>query len=759
MTARRLLPLLLLPVACSGAGDPGAVEPPDQTALEAACAAVDGAIEAGEIPGAVLLVGRGEEVLLRRAFGLRAAEPVAEPMSADTLFDLASLTKVVATATSVMRLVQQGRVQLSDPVARHLPDFAASGKQGITVEELLLHRGGLVADNPLEDYALGAEEAWRRILASEPASPPGERFVYSDVGYIVLGRLVEAVDGRSLDRFAREEVFEPLGMHATRFLPDPEQVDVCAPSERDVQGAWLRGVVHDPRARALGGVAGHAGLFSTADDLARWCRAILAGGAGVLESASVAEMTRPRWLPDGSGGRSLGFDVDTRYSSARGSVFARGASFGHTGFTGTSLWLDPESDSFVILLTSRLHPDGKGSVVPLRAAVATAVGRALAPAAAPAAVATGADVLAEEGCARLAGRRVALLTNVTGRTRAGERTVDVIARAEGVELAAIFTPEHGFHARDEGEIPSGTDPATGVPVVSLYAEARRPDPARLAGLDLLVVDLQDVGTRFYTYATSMGYAMEVAGECGVAVMVLDRPNPITGTRVWGPCADPERLSFITYRPIPVVHGLTIGELARLYVEHFGLRCELEVVPCRGWRRAMWWDETGLTWIDPSPNLRAPEQALLYPAVGLLEGSNLSVGRGTDEPFERFGAPWIDGLALARVLNDVPLAGMRCTPIEFTPRAEPHAGVLCGGVHLSVLDREAVRPVEAGLAIAWHLNRLHGREFEVAEVGARLVNHEAWSALMTSDDPGALSEGWAEELEEFRKARERVLLYD
>jgi uncharacterized protein YbbC (DUF1343 family) len=432
---------------------------------------------------------------------------------------------------------------------------------------------------------------------------------------------------------------------------------------------------------------------------------------------------------------------------------------GHTGFTGTSLWLDPETDGFVILLASRLHPDGEGSVGELRAAVATAAARALRPASPDTGVLAGADVLARESCARLRGRRVALVTNTTGRTREGQRTVDLLARAEGVELVCLMSPEHGLYAAIEGDVADAVDAPTGLPVWSLYGATKRPTERMLAGVDTIVFDVQDAGVRFYTYATTLGYVMEAAAERGLRVVVLDRPNPIGFLPPAGPCADAERLEFVAYAPIPVVHGMTLGELALLYRDVLGARCELEIVPCEGWERAMAWEDTGLTWVDPSPNLRSPTQALLYPGVALVEFCDVSVGRGTDEPFERLGAPWIDGPALAAALNAAGLPGLAFSPLEFTPRASRFEGERCSGVHVDVTDRATVRPVEAGLAIAWHLLRLHPDRFDVEQVDVLLRNRRAWEALMTTADPADLPALWSEELAAFLAQRERCLLYD
>jgi uncharacterized protein YbbC (DUF1343 family)/CubicO group peptidase (beta-lactamase class C family) len=739
---------------------------PRARALEQLEARLRAAVEAAEAPGAVVLIGRGDRELARLAAGSRALEPC-EPLTVDTLFDLASLTKPIATATSVMRLVERGEIELDAPLARYLPEFGANGKHTITVEQLLRHWGGLVADNPLSDYSDGAERAWERICALAPSHAPDSKFEYSDVGYLALGVLVERVSGVSLAEFAQREVFEPAGMHATRFTPAASLRGRCAPTEPR-NGALLRGEVHDPRAAALGGVAGHAGLFSTADDVARWCRMLLAGGEldgrRVLSRASAEALLTPHWLTGGSGGRTLGLDCDTAFSTVRGAGFPRGVSVGHTGFTGTSLWMDPTTRAYCVVLTSRLHPEGKGDVRGLRSDVATLAAALATPVelaqARPAEIVlTGADVLARESCARLRGCRIALLTNRTGRTRDGERTLDVLRRCEGVELVCAMTPEHGFDAALEGEIENGIDASTGVKLHSLYGATRTPTREMLGAADTIVVDVQDVGVRFYTYATTLGHAMEAAAELGLRVVVLDRPNPLAPLGAKGPLADAERLDFVAYRPIPIVHGLTLGELARLYREHFGVRCELEVVRCEGWKRSAWWSDTGLEWRNPSPNLRNPTQALLYPGVALLEFTNVSVGRGTDEPFERFGAPWIDGPRLANALNQLALPGLRFTPLEFTPSASRFAGELCRGVHIEVVERTAVEPVTAGLALAWTLLRLHGESFDVAKVDVLLRNHAAWEALLRARSAAELPSGAGPEFDAYLAARAKVLLYE
>jgi CubicO group peptidase (beta-lactamase class C family) len=330
------------------------------------------AIERGDCPGAVVLVVHDGQVVWRKAYGMRARQPEAVPMTADTVFDLASLTKPMATASSIMVLVEQGKLRLADRVAEHLPAFGQHGKEKITVEQLLLHTSGLIADNPEADYADGREKALQRIYALTPKAAPGERFIYSDVGFIVLGELVEKLAGTSLDAFATKHIFSPLGMNETAFRPGDRLRERAAPTVQR-SGRWLKGEVHDPRAAALGGVAGHAGLFSTADDLAVFAQMILDGGEykgkRVLRADTVRLMTEARSVQGGQ--RAYGWDVATSYSTNRGKLFPRGESFGHTGFTGTSLWIDPRSKTAVIFLSSRLHPEGKGNVTRLRGEIAT----------------------------------------------------------------------------------------------------------------------------------------------------------------------------------------------------------------------------------------------------------------------------------------------------------------------------------------------------------------------------------------------------
>jgi uncharacterized protein YbbC (DUF1343 family) len=734
---------------------------------------VNKAVQDRQLPGAVVGVVRHGRIAYRRAFGLRGLQPAEAPMTTDTVFDLASLTKPVATATSVMLLLERGRLRLDDPVAKHLPEFGANGKEAVTVEQLLTHTSGLLADNEIGDYAHGAERAWERICQLGLKEPPGAKFIYSDVGFIVLGRLVEKLGGRPLDVFARQEIFEPLGMAETGFLPPAALRERAAPTERR-GNSWLTGVVHDPRAHALGGVAGHAGLFSTVDDLAIYVQMLLArgtsGGRQFLQPDTVRLMTSPRPVPGGL--RAFGWDVQTAYSANRGSGFPAGESFGHTGFTGTSLWVDPTSDTAVIFLSNRVHPDGKGNVNRLRGEVATAVAAAIVrppfpggrppaegPAARPATpVLTGIDVLRRDGFRLLKGRRIGLVTNHTGLAGDGTPTVDLLHAAEGVTLVALFSPEHGLRGIVDQPVPDGKDPKTGLPIYSLYGERKKPTREQLAGVDTLVYDIQDIGCRFYTYISTLGLVLEAAAENGIKVVVLDRPNPIGGVAVAGPVRDPKRESFTAYHALPVRHGLTVGELALLFNSERGIKADVEVVKVEGWRREDLFDRTGLLWVNPSPNMRGLTAALLYPGIGLLETTNLSVGRGTDRPFEVLGAPWLDGRRLAAALRDLRLPGVRFVPVRFTPAASTFRDRECAGVQIFVDDWERFEPLRTGLSVAATLRRLYPREWEWQKYERLLCHAATLAALERQAPPEEVVAQGQGGLDEFLRVRQRYLLY-
>ena len=752
---------------------------------------IEAEIAKKQLPGAVVIVGRKGKVVWRRAYGNRAVEPAPEPMTVDTIFDLASLTKVVATATSIMILVERGLVRLGDPVSRYVPEFGESGKKSITVEQLLTHRSGLIPDNDVKDYEQGPEEAMRNVWKLAPLAEAGSKFIYSDVNYIVLAELVKRVSGKPVDQFASENIFRPLGMKDTGYKPDAGLTPRIAPTEKRGE-KWMRGEVHDPRAHLLGGVAGHAGLFSTADDLAIYCQMILNRGefqgARVLSPMGVARMTEAR--PNGGNAvdgaaRGIGWDIYTGYSANRGDLFPVG-SFGHTGFTGTSLWIDPSSETFVVFLCNRVHPrlDPKhpADVSSLRGRVASVVAASIiappfpektettvyphpvlsfsAPGSATTSQAlNGIDVLKRDGFAPLKDKRVGLITNHTGRDRDGDSTIDLLHKAPGVKLVAIFSPEHGIRgALDQANISNSTDEKTGLPVYSLYGETKAPTAEMLKEIDTLVFDIQDVGARFYTYISTLELALEAAAKNKKSFVVLDRVNPINGQDVEGPLADPDKLSFTAPHPIPIRHGMTVGELALLFNKERNINADLHVMRVADWRRSQWFDSTGLPWINPSPNMRSLTEATLYPGVCLLEPTNVSVGRGTDTPFEVIGAPWIDGRKLAEALNNAKLPGVRFVPVRFTPKSSVHKDAECGGVNIIVTNRDLFEPVIAGLEMAAQLRKLFPKDFSVEKFNRLLANQKVFDAFRQGSDARAMRQVWESELDAFRAIRSKYLLY-
>lgn len=786
--------LLLLALTLSVATVDGQPATPEFAAIDTL---VEQAIAAKQTPGAVVLVGRDDEILYEKAYGQRAVFPGTEAMTLDTIFDLASLTKVVATTTAVMQLVEQGRIRLNDTVASFIPGFERYGKGEITIRHLMTHVSGLRPDvdlDPWQGYDAAIELARDEVLTSAP----GDRFVYSDINYFLLGDIVARVSGQPLDRYTRQRIFEPLGMLDTEFNPPVSKRPRIAPTERcEVAAPYpcntpdappLRGVVHDPTSRRMGGVAGHAGLFSTARDLSRFARMLLHGGqlgtARVLSPATVTRMATPSTPAGMTAVRGLGWDIDTQYSSNRGDLFPVGTSFGHTGFTGTSLWVDPASRLYVIFLSNRVHPDGKGDVTPLRGRVATAAVAAStfarqtperaavdkatsvrrdperATADKPSApVLPGIDVLTQQGFVPLKGKRVGLVTNHTGISASGRSTIDILHQAPDVKLVALFSPEHGIRGILDSNVPSERDEKTGLTIHSLYGDTRRPTDAMLKGLDAMVIDLQDIGTRFYTYMSTMGYVMEEAAKRNIEVVVLDRPNPINGWQIEGPSADPEHVSFIAYfAPMPIRHGMTIGELARLFNDENKIGATLTVVPVANWKRDYWFDQTNLIWVNPSPNMRNLNQATLYPGVGAIEYSNVSVGRGTDQPFEQIGAPWIDGRALASALNARGLAGIRFYPISFTPTSSKYAKELCQGVFMVVTNRTALQPARLSLEIAAALWKLHGDKYKMENTDRLVGSRQALERVKAGEDPARVAAGWLTPEARWRRMRARYLLY-
>ena len=711
---------------------------------------IESAIAKGELPGAVCLVGHKDRILHLKAYGQRALEPQREAMTLDTIFDAASLTKVVATTSSILRLIEDGKVRLADRVTVYLPEFQG-GKSEITIRHLLTHYSGLRPDLDLEPAWSGYELGIQKALVDKPVGEPGLRFVYSDINFILLGEIVRRVSGKPLNEFAREQVFAPLGMNESGFLPDASLRGRIAPTEK-----LLRGVVHDETTRFMGGVAGHAGLFTTAEDLAKFARMVLQKGAGLYSPLTIAMATRAQSPAGQSALRGLGWDIDSPFAGNRGDIYPVG-SFGHTGFTGTSLWIDPVSESYVILLANAVHPVRRPPITALRSKVATV---AAAYVSNLSGVRTGLDVLNENRFASLQGKKVGLITNHTGLARDGRRNIDLMVGA-GVPLKALFSPEHGILGKlDDEKVTDTRDSASGLPVYSLYYdEKRKPNQASLNGIDTLVFDIQDMGTRFYTYGCTMKNAMEVAAQLDLEFVVLDRPNPITGTRVEGPIMDMAEMSFVGCLPIPLRHGFTMGELARFANDQLPKKARLTVVPMENWKRESWFDQTGLRWVNPSPNMKSLAAALLYPGVGMIEYSkNYSVGRGTDTPFEQVGAPWMDGQKLSNELNALAIPGVKVYPTSFTPKASIHEGKLVSGVRFVLTNREVFDSSLLGLSLIEVLGRLYPKQIQLV-VNRKLIGSiETIRRLDNGEAAKEIRDSWVKTLDQFHEKRKQYLIY-
>ena len=760
-------------------------------------AAIASAIADEACPGGVLWLEHNETVH-HRAYGLRALLPAPELMNSDTIFDVASLTKVVATTPAVMLLVERGHLDLEAGVDTYLPEFSGDGREAIRVKHLLTHMSGLRAGISAKASWIGYEPAIQLACAEVPTDPPGIAFRYSDVNFILLGEIVRRVSNQPLDQFVQDHFYAPLKMADTRFMADPTWLP---PSERNRRTAStteagqshriapttqeaeivIRGMVHDPTARRMGGVAGHAGLFTTAADLARFCRMLLnegeLDGVRVFRPETVQRMVSVHTPEHVADRRALGWDIDSRYAGPRGAHFPVG-SYGHTGWTGTSLWIDPFSRTFVILLSNRNHPTEAGSVVALRRQVGTLAAEAVAdfnflyvpgaltrrptaaePAATPvktARVMNGVDVLRRDGFTPLRGLRLGLITNHTGHDRDRQSLIDLLHAAPGIELRALFSPEHGIRGQLDERVDDSTDSRTRLPIYSLYGERRKPAPDQLRDLDALVFDIQDIGCRFYTYISTMGLGLEAAAEHRLKFFVLDRVNPINGIDIEGPLHSGAS-SFTAFHGLPVRHGMTVGELAGMFNAERNLRADLTVIRLENWQRDLWFDQTLQPWTNPSPNMRNLTEATLYPGVGLLETA-LSVGRGTDTPFEVVGAPYINDVAWAEVLNRTGLPGVRFVPTRFTPKASVFKDQTCGGIYLVVTDRDQVSAVDLGITLALTLEKLYPGQFALEKMETLLQHRPTIEAIRAGRSLREITGAWSADLEAFRARRQPFLLY-
>lgn len=712
-------------------------------------------------PGAVLLVMKDGKIVKHSAYGYKLkyesgkelVNPVA--MTKDTLFDLASNTKIYATTLAIIKLVDEGKIELNDPVEKYLPNFKDNEndpikmKKYVTISHLLNHSSGLPANfkfyNPKyakEYYSIEREQTIEYLMEIPLVYEPGSKDLYSDIGFMILGVIIEEVTGQPLDSYVEENIYRPLGLKRTVFSPlkNGFKKDEIAATElngntRDynidfpnIRTYTLQGEVHDEKAfYSMGEVSGHAGLFSTAEELGILSQMILNGGKiGNYYFASEETVKAFMEPSDITPFRTLGWSrAGIEGQEGYFGEYASPNTIGHTGWTGTFSHIDPENNIIVILLTNKKHTpvsysfNGKlngfvgdnfetgryGKILSMvynayykkhpnkRPPVRLAIDR----------------INQYENIFK--DKKIGLITNHTGINSQQETTIDVLY--EKFDLVALFSPEHGIRgsAKAGESIKNSIDEKTGLSVYSLYGKTRRPTEEMLKDIDILAFDMQDIGARFYTYISTMAYAMEACAQYDKTFVVFDRPNPIGG-KVEGNILDSSFQSFIGVYPIPQRHGMTVGELARLFNGEYEIGCKLIVIPMARWTRDLYYEETGLNiWQAPSPNMPNIDTALVYPGTCLFEGTNISEGRGTSKPFRIIGAPWINGEELAKEMGKLNLSGVEFEAVTFIPMENKYQGQHCEGVEIIVTDRENFNPVMAAVYLLNTIQKLYPEKIE------------------------------------------------
>ncbi len=715
------------------------------------------AVGRSKSPGAVAFVGRRDETVFHEACGARQIVPVERPAERDTPYDLASLTKVIATTTAVMLLHEAGSIELDAPASKYLP-IPAFGR--FTIRHCLTHTTGLPAGPPpachLECSSMN--EMLQRCASLDSSWTPGTRRRYSDIEFMILGKVVELVAGDSLDAFCAKRIFKPLGMTRTAFKPPRDWADTCAATE---DSGWRKkvivGEVHDENAYAVGGVSGHAGLFSTAEDLARFSRALLDGK--VLKEETLAAMSRVGQLPFYPW-QGLGWKMDPWSSGSEGFLPSRRA-IGHTGWTGTCIWIDLETGLFAILLANTCHPSrSKRDTGLLRTVFHKAVARELYPDGTN--THSGLDRLLWDGFEGVKGKHVALLTNRAAVDQLNRPILDVFALEPANDVRMVYTPEHGFSAQAEAGARIKSERGA-TPIISLYGDQKRPSAEDLARIDLFVVDLQDVGSRYYTYMATMRECIQACADAGKPVLVLDRPNPIGGEILEGPVAT--RYGSITCcAPITARHGMTMGELALFFAKTLpGKRkASVAVNELDAWPPALFHGQCSLPWTPPSPNIPTPETALLYAGMCLFEATNMNEGRGTDMPFYVAGAPWLDARAVIESLTQDDRRGCSLHPITYTPRSIPgkasspqYCDKECKGIRIFVDDPKSVRAFTLAVALLVAIRRRHPNELTLSGgIDTLAGTPDLRAQIERSVSASEIVRGYTDELAAFDKARPR-----
>ncbi len=687
-------------------------------------------------PGAVALVGTPDGVIFHAASGNAQSQPRRRAAATDTVYDLASLTKVVATTTAILKLRDAQTIDLDQPAGEWIPIPAF---MKFTIRQLLNHTAGLTAGKPLYRTHKSID-AMLQYYASLPLlNPPGERYRYSDVGFMALGKIVEIAGRDSLDAFCEREIFRPLGMTDTQFNPPKSLKSRIAATEKcQWRGRVMLGEVHDENAYAVGGVSGHAGLFSTAQDLGLFCRALLSGE--VLSDTTFQAMTQrgqiPHWPWQG-----LGWVLDPWSTLNEGFLPARTA-FGHTGWTGTCMWQDPESGVYAVLLGNTCHPSRRNrDNGEFRRTFYNAVAKEVLPNQTNTQV--GLDRVVRERFEGLRGKRIALLTNHAAKDSLGRHILDVFALAPEAKLTRLYSPEHGL--RGQAEAGAAVSSQGGqIPIVSLYGDRKAPTADELAQVDVFLVDLQDVGARYYTYAATMKACMKACEAAGTPVVILDRPNPVGGLVLEGPIAT-EAGSLVRYARIPIRHGMTLGELAVYFkrTEFTSPRFSVLVKTMENWNRHRLYDECQLAWTPPSPNLPTAQTALAYVGMCLFEGTNLNEGRGTDRPFLVAGAPWLNAKRIVAAVRPEDRAGFELTTADYTPKSIPGKAAnprfqdeRCEGIALRIVSPKDARPFRLTIALLSAIREEHKRKLEWLPFFDTLAGTEQLRAQIDAGTPAA-----------------------
>jgi len=657
------------------------------------------AVAEAKAPGAVAMVGDMDRDLYLGASGFAQTLPSSRATTVDTPYDMASLTKVVATTTAIMLLRDAGKLDLDQPVDELVPLPLFSK---FKVRHLLTHTAGLPSHKIWYKDLASMDDYISAIGDLNLESVPGTRYVYSDLGFMILGKVVELAGRDTLDQFAKKNIFTPLGMANTSYKPPAEWASHCAATEFcSWRGRVMTGEVHDENAYAMGGVSGHAGLFSTAQDVAKFCRGLM--GGKLLKAETLQEMTRlAQCAPYPWQG--LGWKLDPWMSSSEGFLPARRA-IGHTGWTCTCIWMDTDTGLFTTLLSNTCHPSRtrryNGT---LRGIFYKEVAKQLYAKSCNAHL--GVDVMAKNGFDDVAGKRVSILTHSAATDAYARLSLDVLKSSESGALKYVYSPEHGFSGQAEAGAKVSAQASAGAPVISLYGGQKAPSPDELQNVDCLVVDLQDVGARYYTYVGTMKECIAACAKAKKPVLVLDRPNPLGGVVLEGPVAK-NTGSLVCWGAAPIRHGMTLGELATWFSlnEFKALKPNVQVVRNENWPSELMHHQCALPWVAPSPNMPTFETALAYVGTCLFEGTNLNEGRGTDAPFLQFGAPWLDPAKVLAALNPADYGGLELGEWVYTPHpiegksSDPrHNGAQCKGIRLKITAPENVRAFRTTVAV-------------------------------------------------------------